>query len=64
MGIDGMMIEVVCPIISLKGMTHTAYPSDVCDHEWAFATPYFTFMTADALQPVHDLMHHFSVGKF
>ena len=41
-------------------MKRKAYPSDVCDDEWAFVAPYLTLMTEDAPQRVHPLREVFN----
>lgn len=41
-----------------------AYPSDVSDDEWAFATPYLTLMTEDAPQRVHSLREIFNGMRY
>lgn len=37
-----------------------AYPTDVSDEEWAFAAPYLSLITEDALQRVHPLREVFN----
>jgi transposase len=41
-------------------MKRKAYPSDVSDDEWAFATPYVTLMSEDAPQRVYSLREVFN----
>ncbi len=41
-------------------MTRKAYPSDVSDDEWVFATPYLTLMTEDAPQREYALREVFN----
>ena len=41
-------------------MTRKAYPSDVCDDEWAFVAPYLTLMKEDAPQREHSLREVFN----
>src|SRR5262245_13100875 len=41
-------------------MERKAYPSDVCDEEWAFAAPYLTLMTEEAPQRDHPLREVFN----
>jgi transposase len=41
-------------------MQRKAYPSDVCDEEWALVAPYLTLMTEDAPQRVHSLREVFN----
>jgi transposase len=44
--------------------TRKPYPSDVSDDEWAFAAPYLTLMTPDALQRKHDLRAVFNALRW
>ena len=37
-----------------------AYPSDVCDDEWAFVAPYLTLMTQAAPQREHSMREVFN----
>jgi len=41
-------------------MTRKAYPSDICDDEWAFVAPYLTLMREDAPQQEHSLREVFN----
>jgi len=41
-------------------MKRKAYPSDVCDDEWAFVAPYLTLMKEDAPQREHSLREVFN----
>ena len=41
-------------------MARKAYPSDVCDDEWAFVAPYLTLMREDAPQREHSLREVFN----
>ncbi len=41
-------------------MNRKAYPSDVGDEEWAFATVYLSLMRADAPQREYDLREAFN----
>jgi transposase len=41
-----------------------AYPSDVCDEEWAFVAPYLCLMKEDALQREHSLREVFNALRW
>jgi hypothetical protein len=41
-------------------MERKPYPSDVNDDKWAFAAPYLTLMTEDALQREYPLRQVFN----
>jgi transposase len=43
-----------------QALPRKAYPTDVSEDEWAFATPYLTLMSEDAPQRHHDLREVFN----
>lgn len=44
--------------------THSAYPSDVSDDEWAFVAPYLALVREDAPQRKHSLRHVFNAVRY